>query len=137
MCYLTNANLSLFSLHHSQIFFSGRSKGGREGRPPGVQILSISCSFWENLAKSYVGAKWGVGTPPQGNPGSATLFTARKQSCEKVHVMFYCFHRRLFVHGGGGVGNIKFIMGEGRWTPHLPSSDIRPWDPLPTSDICW
>ena len=24
--------------------------------PPPVQILSISCSFWENLAKSYVGA---------------------------------------------------------------------------------
>ena len=24
--------------------------------PPQVQILSISCSFWENLAKSYVGA---------------------------------------------------------------------------------
>ena len=24
--------------------------------PLGVQILSISCSFWENLAKSYVGA---------------------------------------------------------------------------------
>ena len=24
--------------------------------PPGVQILSILCSFWENLAKSYVGA---------------------------------------------------------------------------------
>ena len=23
---------------------------------PGVQILSISCSFWEILAKSYVGA---------------------------------------------------------------------------------
>ena len=29
--------------------------------PPGVQILSISCSFWENLAKSYVGA------PPLGS----------------------------------------------------------------------
>ena len=30
-------------------------KGGHEGRAsPGVQILSISCSFWENLAKSYV-----------------------------------------------------------------------------------
>ena len=28
-----------------------------DARPPlGVQILSISCSFWENLAKSYVGA---------------------------------------------------------------------------------
>ena len=29
--------------------------------PPGVQILSISCSFWEILAKSYVGA------PPPGS----------------------------------------------------------------------
>ena len=29
---------------------------GARGTPPGVQILSISCSFWENLAKSYVGA---------------------------------------------------------------------------------
>ena len=29
--------------------------------PPGVQILSISCSFWEILAKSYVGA------PPLGS----------------------------------------------------------------------
>ena len=36
---------------------SGGSEGG-EGRvsPPGAQNLSISCSFWENLAKSYVGA---------------------------------------------------------------------------------
>ena len=40
--------------------------------PPGVQILSISCSFWEILAKSYVGAPQGVGHPPRGNPGSAT-----------------------------------------------------------------
>ena len=32
--------------------------------PLGVQILSISCSFWENLAKSYVGAPpRGVGAP--------------------------------------------------------------------------
>ena len=29
--------------------------------PPGVPILSISCSFWEKLAKSYVGA------PPPGS----------------------------------------------------------------------
>ena len=34
--------------------------------PVGAQILSISCSFWENLAKSYVGAPWGVGTPSSG-----------------------------------------------------------------------
>ena len=33
---------------------SGGSKG-REGRPP-AQIPTISCSFWENMAKSYVSA---------------------------------------------------------------------------------
>ena len=41
--------------------------------PPGVQILSISCSFWEILAKSYVGAPPGeLAPPPRGNPRSAT-----------------------------------------------------------------
>ena len=36
--------------------------GGHKGRTlPGAQLLSISCSFWENLAKSYVGAP-----PPPG-----------------------------------------------------------------------
>ena len=42
--------------------------------PLGAQILSISCSFWENLAKSYVGAPppGELAPPPQGNPGSAT-----------------------------------------------------------------
>ena len=29
---------------------------GREGRSPTVQILSISCSFWEIFSKPYVGA---------------------------------------------------------------------------------
>ena len=43
----------------------GGSKGGmRDVRAPGVQILSLSCSFRENLAKSCVGAtprpgEWG------------------------------------------------------------------------------
>ena len=46
-------------------------RGVREG-PLGVQILSISCSFWEILANSYVGAPWGVGYPPRRNPGSTT-----------------------------------------------------------------
>ena len=40
---------------------------------PGVQIISISCNFGENLAKSYVGAHpRKVSAPPRGNPGSAT-----------------------------------------------------------------
>ena len=35
----------------------GGSKGAARdaSSAPGIQILSISCSFWENLAKSYVG----------------------------------------------------------------------------------
>ena len=44
--------------------------------PPGVQILTISCSFWEILAKSYVGApppSRELASPPRGNPGSATV----------------------------------------------------------------
>ena len=42
-------------------------------RPLGVQILSISCSFGENLAKSYVGGlPGGLAPPSRGNPGSAT-----------------------------------------------------------------
>ena len=42
---------------------SGGSKGGAGDARPllGVQILSISCTFWEILAKSYVGA------PPPGS----------------------------------------------------------------------
>ena len=47
--------------------------GARDAHPPGVQILSISYSFWENLAKLYVGAPPGeLAPPPRGNPGSAT-----------------------------------------------------------------
>ena len=44
----------------------GGSRGGREGRtpPPGVQILSISCSFRENLACSR--PPWRVHAPPSG-----------------------------------------------------------------------
>ena len=44
------------------------------GTPPGAQILSMSCSFWENLAKTYIGAPPGeLAPPPRGNPGSATV----------------------------------------------------------------
>ena len=39
-------------------------RGAQGMRPPlGIQILSISCSFWENLAKSYVGARLGSWRP--------------------------------------------------------------------------
>ena len=43
---------------------SGGSKEGGEGRAPWVQILSISCTFWVNLAKSsYLGPPCRVGAP--------------------------------------------------------------------------
>ena len=34
--------------------------------PVGVQTLSILCSFWENLAGSYVGAPRRIGAPTSG-----------------------------------------------------------------------
>ena len=34
--------------------------------PPWVQILSISCSFWGNLAHLCVGPPWRVGAPTSG-----------------------------------------------------------------------
>ena len=38
--------------------------GAGDARPPlGVQILSISCGFWEILAKLYVGAPLGSWRP--------------------------------------------------------------------------
>ena len=44
---------------------SGGFRGAQGAPPLGAQILSISCSFRENLAKSYVGAPppRGVGAP--------------------------------------------------------------------------
>ena len=51
-----------------------KSSGGFKGAPPSPlrpKIFSISCSFRENLAKSYVGRPRGSAPPPTGNPGSA------------------------------------------------------------------
>ena len=51
--------------------------GVRDARPPlGVQILSISCSFRENLACSR--PPWRVHAPPRENPGSATVLNSIK-----------------------------------------------------------
>ena len=43
--------------------------------PPRPKIFSISCTFWENLTKSYVAPPpGGSAPPPTGNPGSAPGF---------------------------------------------------------------
>ena len=76
--------------------------------PAGVQILSISCSFWENLKKSYVGAPWRVGTPISGkswirhwiSPVMSTYYLANVFP-KTVWIIFFmtCFHR-----AGGPLG---------------------------------
>ena len=50
---------------------SGGSKGGaRDMHPLGVQILSISCIFWENLANRMLVPPRELVPPPWGNLGS-------------------------------------------------------------------
>ena len=58
--------LSTRNSHIGSSISSGGSKGGARDAPRGAQILSISCSFWENMAKSYVGTPRGVGAPFSG-----------------------------------------------------------------------
>ena len=67
---ITARKWSCLSVHRAVADFWG----AQEARAPlGTQILSISCSFREILAKSYVGAPLGSWCPPPpwGNPGSA------------------------------------------------------------------
>ena len=74
----------------------GGSRGGmRDARPPlGVRILSISCSFRENLACSR--PPGGFTPPPRENPGSATVHVK-----EDVHGKG-CMHGEG-IHGKWGV----------------------------------
>ena len=69
----------------------GRGCVGRAS-PLGVQILSISCSFWENLAKSYVGAP-----PPHRRVGARTL--------EKSWIRHWCRTQEVFSCGVGIVSS--------------------------------
>ena len=81
---------------------SGGSKGGGARDTPrlGVQILSISCSFWENLAKSSVGAPGELAPPPRGNPGSATdteQWPNGARLSSKINILYIVFQLGLNV----------------------------------------
>ena len=68
--------------------------------PPGVQILSISCSFWENLAKLCVGAPPGeLAPPPRGNPGSATAETNIQLETAKKLYQWLVTSGKLYFRG--------------------------------------
>ena len=58
---------------NSRTIISGGFRGRAQRAPPlRPKIFSISCSFSQNLAKSYVGAPpRRLAPPPTGNPGSA------------------------------------------------------------------
>ena len=66
--------------------------------PPGVQILSISCSFWKYLAKLYVGAPpWRVGAPSSGKSWI--------RHCKSIMVML---GRPLFC------SSVSFVLGSAK-----------------------
>ena len=81
--------------------------GGAPGASPiWPKIFSISCSFSENLTKSYVGTPRGWAPPPTGNPGSAPAdhFTTLWDYLNKgTHVnvteneYYSCFHHTTSV----------------------------------------
>ena len=71
--------------------------------PPGVQILSISCSFWEILAKSYVGAP----PPPPRRVGTLSSGKSWIRHCRPTTLKWCMTHTMLCfalttLHFGGG-----------------------------------
>ena len=72
--------IHIIDLLHS----SGESKGapGTRAPPPGVQILSFSCSF-QQIIRKIIGF-WELAPPPGENPGSATAqcFQISKTCCK-------------------------------------------------------
>ena len=88
--------------HKLQNACSGGSKGGgvRDARPPlCVQILSISCSFWENLAKLRVHAPpLGGFTPPLGEILDPSLACVSVQQMHHTGAVNFCKFRPLPTH---------------------------------------
>ena len=75
--------MSTFSRCHieSGISVADLGEGSWDAPPPrgGPISFNFYAVFWENMAKSYVGAPPGELTPPPwGNPGSATIFGLNK-----------------------------------------------------------
>ena len=54
----------------------GSKGGGARDAPPGVQILSFSCSFWQKIDKIIAFRE--LAPPPGENPGSATVVGENK-----------------------------------------------------------
>ena len=100
-----------------------------DARPPlEVQILSISCSFWENLAKSYVGAPpWRVGAPSSGKSWirhwlnvAMMKMLLGKQTRNKHHhhmqsgIVMKCVINLLALTGNAGVIELHALYSQRR-----------------------
>ena len=88
-----------------KFWLSGGSGGGAPAHAPQAQKFSISCSSFENLAKSYVGAPCLEGWHPRkGNPGFApvtgswgikcTIYIEGRQRSMKIFAVTYSLFRK-------------------------------------------
>ena len=72
-------------------YSSGGSKGAQGMRTLlGVQILSLSCSFWKFWQNHMLAPPWELVPPPGRNPGSATVFTNWMETTQKHSVEANC-----------------------------------------------
>ena len=70
------------------LLIGGSRRGTRDTCPLRVQILSISCSFWEKYANnSFSHSSLELVPPPWGNPGSATATEMLSFLLIQLHTM--------------------------------------------------
>ena len=106
--------------------------------PPGVQILSILCSFWEKLAKSYVGAPSPLHLKG-GRPKSGKFWIRHCKVCKRaVRILLECI--LVYYHPQRSCGKIMFLhvslilFTEGRALCQTPTlrTDTPPWTETPS-----
>ena len=71
---MNNVKCEICGMEMKMVYIAVADLGGAHPAPPPPpwsKIFSISCSFSENLTKSYVAPPRGLAPSPTGNPGSA------------------------------------------------------------------
>ena len=99
-------------------------RGARGRRAPlGVQILSISCSFWKILAKSYVGAPLGSWCPLLGEildpPLLPVMFIYLFLSLSLPPVFEFMATARMVMGSGFLVLSPNLIKARLPWQPYM------------------
>ena len=83
----------------------------------GVKNLSISCTFWEILAKSYVAPSPSreLAPSPWGNPGSATV----KVRLDAGITIIECLKSPLFIMEMRIIWNKIKVMSNYTWVAYM------------------